>query len=118
MQMPPLHRSEEQGQMRAVCQMELYLCQLSNSPWQPTLLPAPPQHAQPMLKNNSSPGTYQPCCVHPVSLSPPPLLQRGSCVHTEQTDLGTDFFSRRMGCHGDNVLRITFHPAAVMGGGR
>lgn len=114
MQMPPLHRSEEQGHIRAVCQMELYLCQLPNSPWQPTLPPAPPQHAQPMLKNNSSPGTYQPCCVHHC-VPPTPLCCRGAPVYTEQTHLGTDFFSRRMGCHGDKVLCITFHPCCSHG---
>lgn len=43
---------------------------------------------------------------------PPPPLQRGSCVHTEQSDLGTDSFPRRMGCHRDSVLCVTFHTAA------
>lgn len=72
----------------------------------------------PPLHPRCLPSTHNPCprtthhlaCTNPAAHTL--LLQRGSCVHTEQSDLGTDFFPCWMGCHGDGVLCIAFRPAA------
>lgn len=73
----------------------------------PDASPAHTTHAQEQLTT-----WYTPTLLH-IPRVPPTPLQRGCCIHTEKSDLGTDFFPHWVGCPGDSVLcGVTFHPAA------
>lgn len=96
---PQLRRYEWHGQIKAVCQREHNYIRSLIHPGSP-ICTSSAQHAQPMLKNNSLPGTHQPCCTHLVS---PSTAESPECT-LSRANLRTDFFCYRMGCHRDNVL--------------
>lgn len=117
-----LRRYKQHSRIRAVCQLEPYLCQVPNSPLRHP--PPPPSAAcpactTPMLKNNSSTGTHQPFCAHPMS--PPPLHCRGTPVCTQsRVTWGQTFFPVGWAATGtvSCVSPSTLLQAATAGTGR